>query len=148
MPAIQGELNPAAWMLEITTPGMEHQLAVDFAQVYKESDLARCAPDLVFLHNFGHYDCRSGQNCMLYSASLVQFCHGLTAACCLESSLGFDLFLVPLCSRLTGNRSSAASVLWPCFGLSVLGSAEAFPPCLLLLLARGLSSSFARPQTL
>ena len=28
-------------MLEITTPGMEHQLAVDFAQVYKESDLAR-----------------------------------------------------------------------------------------------------------
>lgn len=44
VPAIQGELNPAAWMLEITTPGMEHQLAVDFAQVYKESDLARSAP--------------------------------------------------------------------------------------------------------
>lgn len=41
VPAIQGELNPAAWMLEITTPGMEHQLGVDFAQVYKESDLAR-----------------------------------------------------------------------------------------------------------
>ncbi|KAL0021570.1 hypothetical protein WJX77_010078 [Trebouxia sp. C0004] len=41
VPAIQGELNPAAWMLEITTPGMEHQLAVDFAQVYKESNLAR-----------------------------------------------------------------------------------------------------------
>lgn len=41
VPAIQGELNPAAWMLEITTPGMEHRLAVDFAQVYKESDLAR-----------------------------------------------------------------------------------------------------------
>lgn len=41
VPAIQGELNPAAWMLEITTPGMEHQLGVDFAHVYKESDLAR-----------------------------------------------------------------------------------------------------------
>ena len=41
VPAIQGELNPAAWMLEITTPGTEHQLGVDFAQVYKESDLAR-----------------------------------------------------------------------------------------------------------
>ena len=41
LPAIQGDLNPAAWMLEITTPGMEHQLGVDFAQVYKESDLAR-----------------------------------------------------------------------------------------------------------
>ena len=41
VPAIQGELNPAAWMLEITTPGMEHQLGVDFAQAYKQSDLAR-----------------------------------------------------------------------------------------------------------
>lgn len=44
VPAIQGELNPAAWMLDITTPGMEHQLGVDFAQVYKDSDLARCMP--------------------------------------------------------------------------------------------------------
>ena len=44
VPAIQGELNPATWMLEITTPGMEHQLGVDFAQVYKESDLARYNP--------------------------------------------------------------------------------------------------------
>ena len=74
VPAIQGELNPAAWMLEITTPGMEHQLAVDFAQVYKESDLARCAFGfalVVFSHfssilfcQFGailpHFDC-----CML-----------------------------------------------------------------------------------
>jgi len=50
VPAIQGELNPAAWMLEITTPGMEHQLAVDFAQVYKESNLARCASDSVVCH--------------------------------------------------------------------------------------------------
>lgn len=41
VPSIQGELNPAAWMLEITTPGMEHQLGVDFAQVYQESALAR-----------------------------------------------------------------------------------------------------------
>ncbi len=48
VPAIQGELNPAAWMLELTTPGMEHQLAVDFAQVYKESNLARCASNCVF----------------------------------------------------------------------------------------------------
>ena len=50
VPAIQGELNPATWMLEITTPGMEHQLGVDFAQVYKESDLARyfCAMTTVY----------------------------------------------------------------------------------------------------
>ena len=41
VPEIQGELNPATWMLEITTPGMEHQLGVDFAQVYRESDLAK-----------------------------------------------------------------------------------------------------------
>ena len=59
VPAIQGELNPAAWMLEITTPGMEHQLAVDFAQVYKESDLARSVATssssficCIFLSNF------------------------------------------------------------------------------------------------
>jgi len=51
VPAIQGELNPAAWMLEITTPGMEHQLGVDFAQVYKESELARCA----LYHVFGSH---------------------------------------------------------------------------------------------
>ena len=38
-PEIQGKLNPATWMLEITTPGMEHQLGVDFAQVYRESTL-------------------------------------------------------------------------------------------------------------
>lgn len=44
VPAIEGELNPAAWMLEITTPGMEDKLGVDFAQVYKESDLARYVP--------------------------------------------------------------------------------------------------------
>lgn len=41
VPEIQGELNPATWMLEITTPGMEHQLGVDFAQTYRESDLAK-----------------------------------------------------------------------------------------------------------
>ena len=41
VPEIQGELNPATWMLEITTPGMEHQLGVDFAQVYRESNLAK-----------------------------------------------------------------------------------------------------------
>ena len=58
VPAIQGELNPAAWMLEITTPGMEHQLAVDFAQVYKESDLARCAADSGF-EIFSHFDSRT-----------------------------------------------------------------------------------------
>lgn len=40
-PEIEGELNPATWMLEITTPGMEHQLGVDFAQVYRESNLAK-----------------------------------------------------------------------------------------------------------
>ncbi|KAL0051690.1 hypothetical protein WJX82_000289 [Trebouxia sp. C0006] len=41
VPAIEGELNPATWMLEITTPGMEYQLGVDFAQVYRESNLAK-----------------------------------------------------------------------------------------------------------
>ena len=41
VPAVEGELNPATWMLEITTPGMEHHLGVDFAEVYRDSQLAR-----------------------------------------------------------------------------------------------------------
>ena len=76
MPAIEGELNPATWMLEITTPGMEDQLGVDFAQVYRESDLARsvrtrhlfvcqsiryqCCPTLLLLMNSAVEACSKG----------------------------------------------------------------------------------------
>ena len=36
-------LNPATWMLEVTMPGNEERLGVDFAEVYKQSKLNRCA---------------------------------------------------------------------------------------------------------
>ena len=32
-------LNPATWMLEVTMPGNEQRLGVDFAEVYKHSKL-------------------------------------------------------------------------------------------------------------
>ena len=40
-PAIQEGMNPATWMLEVTTPGMESKLGVSFAQYYASSDLAK-----------------------------------------------------------------------------------------------------------
>ncbi len=73
VPAIQGELNPAAWMLEITTPGMEHQLAVDFAQVYKESDLARCASHCSDSDSSSHFDSRASVVFCQLGASLPHF---------------------------------------------------------------------------
>lgn len=32
-------LNPATWMLEVTMPGNEQRLGVDFADVYQQSKL-------------------------------------------------------------------------------------------------------------
>lgn len=39
VPDIPPRYNPAAWMLDSTTPGMEEKLHVDFADIFKESDL-------------------------------------------------------------------------------------------------------------
>lgn len=33
--------NPATWMLEVTTPAQESALGVDFADLYKNSELYR-----------------------------------------------------------------------------------------------------------
>jgi len=41
--SIPDDLNPATWMLEVTTPGNEEQLGVDFAAVFNQSSLCRCA---------------------------------------------------------------------------------------------------------
>eukprot|EP00891_Asterochloris_glomerata_P009650 jgi/Astpho2/9650/Aster-03918 len=41
VPRIKEGLNPATWMLEVTTLGMEKRLGLDFAQVYKQSNLAK-----------------------------------------------------------------------------------------------------------
>ncbi len=34
-------LNPATWMLEVTMPGNEQRLGVDFSEVYQQSNLYR-----------------------------------------------------------------------------------------------------------
>ncbi|KAL3134216.1 hypothetical protein ABBQ38_006651 [Trebouxia sp. C0009 RCD-2024] len=41
VPAIEEGMNPATWMLKITTPGMESKLGVSFAEYYASSDLAK-----------------------------------------------------------------------------------------------------------
>ncbi len=43
VPRIQEGINPATWMLEVTRPAEERRLGLDFAEVYQESDLFRCA---------------------------------------------------------------------------------------------------------
>lgn len=41
VPRIQEGINPATWMLEVTRNAEERRLGLDFAQVYRESDLYR-----------------------------------------------------------------------------------------------------------
>lgn len=39
VPPIRDGYNPSTWMLEVTTPGMEEKLGVDFAHYYKDSTI-------------------------------------------------------------------------------------------------------------
>ncbi len=39
--ACPGDLNPATWMLEITASGPEKRTGIDFADVYRDSALAK-----------------------------------------------------------------------------------------------------------
>ena len=39
MPKIRPGYNPAAWMLEVTSPAEEARLGVDFADIYRRSNL-------------------------------------------------------------------------------------------------------------
>lgn len=41
VPAIEEGYNPATWMLEVSGPTAEKDLGVDFADLYKNSELAR-----------------------------------------------------------------------------------------------------------
>ncbi|XP_060672517.1 LOW QUALITY PROTEIN: pleiotropic drug resistance protein 3-like [Ziziphus jujuba] len=47
VPKIKENYNPATWMLEVTNPSVEAQLGVDFAVLYKESDLHWKSNELV-----------------------------------------------------------------------------------------------------
>jgi len=42
VPDLQEGLNPATWMLQVSTPGMESTLGVDYAEIYRQSNLFRC----------------------------------------------------------------------------------------------------------
>ncbi len=43
VPRLMEGLNPATWMLQVSTPGMESTIGVDFAEIYCGSDLYKCA---------------------------------------------------------------------------------------------------------
>ena len=41
MPPLRKGVNPATWMLEVSTLNKEHELGVDFAEIYRNSALFR-----------------------------------------------------------------------------------------------------------
>ena len=43
VPKLEEGLNPATWMLQISTPGMEANLNTDFNEQYRNSRLYQCA---------------------------------------------------------------------------------------------------------
>lgn len=45
VPRIKDGYNPATWVLEITTPAVESQLRVDFAEFYTKSELYQLSID-------------------------------------------------------------------------------------------------------
>ncbi|XP_072994199.1 pleiotropic drug resistance protein 3-like isoform X2 [Typha latifolia] len=47
VPRIKNNYNPATWMLEVTSPSIETQLRIDFAQIYRESSLYKVNKVLV-----------------------------------------------------------------------------------------------------
>ena len=42
VPSIEEGLNPATWMLEVSSLGSESRLGINFADVYKDSKFAKC----------------------------------------------------------------------------------------------------------
>ncbi|KAI3509212.1 hypothetical protein L1887_24319 [Cichorium endivia] len=47
VPKIRDNYNPATWMLEVTSPSMEAELRVDFAEIFSNSTLYKSNRDLV-----------------------------------------------------------------------------------------------------
>ncbi|CAK0753548.1 hypothetical protein CVIRNUC_002229 [Coccomyxa viridis] len=47
VPALRAGVNPATWMLEVSTLNKEHELGVDFAQIYRTSALFRENEELI-----------------------------------------------------------------------------------------------------
>ena len=43
VPALRQGVNPATWMLEVSTPAAEQRMGLDFADAYRKSELFKCA---------------------------------------------------------------------------------------------------------
>lgn len=58
MPRIKPGSNPATWMLEVTSSGEENRIGVDFAEVYRRSDLFRFVytPNFPYVMKFCYLD--------------------------------------------------------------------------------------------
>jgi len=44
VPKISQDYNPATWMLEITNTAVENRTGQDFAALYAQSEMNKCAP--------------------------------------------------------------------------------------------------------
>lgn len=54
MPKIRAGYNPAAWMLEVTSLDEENRLGVDFAELYRQSNLFRLVSFVLMLSVRSH----------------------------------------------------------------------------------------------
>lgn len=71
VPAIKSRINPANWMLEVTSPEAEKRTGQDFAQLYARSELAAAAVAMVDKHRCGCLPVvQSTPSCLLYCSYL------------------------------------------------------------------------------
>ncbi len=47
VPKIQGDANPATWVLEVSNTAVESRTGQDFADLYEASPLYKCDPSLI-----------------------------------------------------------------------------------------------------
>lgn len=82
VPKLEEGLNPATWMLQISTPGMESNLGVDFNEKYRNSKLFQCVALTSAPLQFGRSFVRRHQpNLQLECAATV---HNLQDCCSLN----------------------------------------------------------------
>ena len=51
VPRLTEGLNPATWMLQVSTPGMEANIGVNFSEIYKQSQLFQYVHLVLSWHN-------------------------------------------------------------------------------------------------
>lgn len=50
VPKIEGDHNPATWVLEVSNTSVENRTGLDFADVYEGSQLYKCAARMSCTH--------------------------------------------------------------------------------------------------